>query len=87
VKYETADDWLSEAAAARHPPPASDGLPWRYHSQLVAACKKRGIWFSVQDDGRIHLSEFGSRIYLETFDTAEQAILFVDGRPLKEGRC
>jgi hypothetical protein len=81
------DDYLSEAAAARGRDRSLDhgaSTPW--HRMMLAAANRHGVWFTIQDDGRVRLSEFGSKVYITTCDTPEEAIAFIDRMPVKNAR-
>lgn len=75
--YATAEDYLNEAAAVR-----AARTPW--HRTLLAACRKRSVFFKMHDDGKVELSEYGTRVPLGTFENAPAAIRFVDQLPIKE---
>lgn len=89
--YETADDWvnerddaISEAAAARGRDPSLDhggSTPW--HRMLIAAARRHSVWVTFQDDGRVHLSEFGTKVFLAVFDDEPSAISYIDRLPVK----
>ena len=87
--YATADDYLNEtddaiaeAAAFRRHPRRSGREAW--HRMLVASACAHGVWARVEPDGRIHVSDLGSRRYRGTFDNFAAAIAFIDTLPLWE---
>lgn len=94
-KHYGYDDPLSEAAFARAPiavarrdcdrdrPPTPERVKTPYHGMLVAACRKRGLYFEMARDGSVKVTEMGNpKMILGVFDTPKEAIAFVDRLPI-----
>ena len=79
MKYSIDDPYV-ESAAARH----DLYYDRRLHGKLVCAANRHGVWAEVEDDQRVVLTEFGTRVYIGTFPDVLAAIDFIDSLPTKE---